>query len=622
MNKMKRYEVAGLRFDFSPNGNPLAGVLGTAIEDAGPYVAEVNLTKPRNRKDYAGDAHKVCGMDAGRIARALNELCALILAEVQQAREAAGEDKKPEERREPEKVPDGAEVLERLVSFIRRYVSLSEEQALLSALWVVHTHTFDAADTTPYLNVKSAEKRSGKTRLLEVLSLLAAGSWLTGRVTAAVLVRKVAAEAPTLLLDESDAAFKGEREYAETLRGVLNAGFRRGGVASLCVGQGANITYEDFPVFCPKVIAGIGKLPDTVADRSIPIELRRRRPSEKVERFRLRKVGPEALPIFRDVRAWAQAHLDSLSAAEPDLPDELDDRAQDIMEPLLAIADQVGGEWPERSRRAAVGLLTGEEREDAESLGVRLLRDVQGVFDDKSSDRLPTGKLLEALHAMEEAPWGSLRGEALDARGLARLLKPYGVKPEKLREGDDTFRGYRRARFEDAWARYLSSPPQEAEHPEHPEHPANRAESDVPHKQNVPEHGGYVEHEKPHRNGDVPHVPDVPDNLATAERPLSPDAPVGMSALQELKERREAEAGATHSIRSEDVRSMLSRPPGWLQDQMAHCRRQGSSAGQLKALAASAAANLCGDVTRGAEILPTVEAFMTHGVGCECEACG
>ena len=259
-------------------------------------------------------------MDAGRVARALNELCALILAEVQQAREAAGEGGKPEERGEPEKVPDGAELLERLVRFIRRFVALTEHQAILIVLWIVHTHALDAADNTPYVNVKSAEKRSGKTRLLEVLSLLAAGSWLTGRVTAAVLVRKVAAEAPALLLDESDAAFKGGREYAETLRGVLNAGFRRGGVASLCVGQGANITYEDFSVFCPKVIAGIGNLPDTVADRSIPIELRRRRPSEKVERFRLRKVGPQSLPIHRDVRAWCTLTLIACPQRSPIYP--------------------------------------------------------------------------------------------------------------------------------------------------------------------------------------------------------------------------------------------------------------------------------------------------------------
>jgi hypothetical protein len=456
---VKAYKAEGFYIEFSPNGSPYVGTLrATDAAESGPYEAEVNLQKAGSREKYAKKATELYDMDTTRLERALNEVCTQRSEEVAVAVEADG----AADRDGPgalEKAPDGAELLERLVWFIRRYVALSKDQALLSALWVVHTHTLDAADTTPYLNVKSAEKRSGKTRLLEVLSLLAAGSWLTGRVTAAVLVRKVAAEAPALLLDESDAAFKGDREYAETLRGVLNAGFRRGGVASLCVGQGANITYEDFPVYCPKVIAGIGKLPDTVADRSIPIELRRRRPSEKVERFRLRKVGPEALPISRDVRAWAQRHLDSLSTAEPDLPDELDDRAQDIIEPLLAIADEVGGEYPEWSRRAAVGLLTGEEREDAESLGVRLLRNVRAVFDDKSSDRLPTGKLLEALHVMEEAPWGSFRGEALDARGLARLLKPYGVKPEKLREGDDTFRGYRRTSFEGAWARYLSALP-------------------------------------------------------------------------------------------------------------------------------------------------------------------
>jgi hypothetical protein len=516
MNEMKRYEVDGLRFEFSPNGNPLTGVLVAAEEEGPPYVAELNLSKPRSRKSYAEEAGKVCDMDPLRLARALNELCALRVAEVEAAREAA-DDESEEQPRVPE-APGGAEVLEKLVGFIRRYVALGEDQAILSALWILHTHALDAADTTPYLNIKSAEKRSGKTRLLEVHSLLVARPWFTGRVTSAVLVRKVADLTPTLMLDESDAAFKADKEYAEALRSILNAGFRRGGVASLCVGQGANLTYEDFPVYCPKAIAGIGKLPDTVADRAIPIELRRRRPSEKVERFRLRKVEPEAAPLRAETAAWADAHLEVLSTAEPELPDELDDRAQDIVEPLFAIADQAGGEWPQRAREAAVKLLAGEVREDSESLGVRLLRDIRSVFEEEGADRLATGAILEKLHDVEEAPWGSLRGEALDARGLARLLKPYGIKPEKLREGDDTFRGYRQTLFEDAWARYAPATPEEAEHPEHPEHPANNAGSDVPHKQNVPEHDGYVEHEKPHKKGDVPRVPDVPDNPGTGEK--------------------------------------------------------------------------------------------------------
>jgi hypothetical protein len=203
--------------------------------------------------------------------------------------------------------------------------------------------------------------------------------------------------------------------------------------------------------------------------------------------------------------------VEELAKAEPDLPDELDDRAQDIIEPLLAIADTVGREWSEKARRAAVALLTGEEREDSESLGVRLLRDLRGIFVKEKAEQLRTSTLLEKLCALDEAPWGSLRGEPLDARGLARLLKPYGAKPGSLREGDATFKGYRRASFEDAWARYV---PEEAEHPSHPSHPANRAESDVP---DNAEHTADTEHENPHKKGDVTHVTDVPDNPGEGE---------------------------------------------------------------------------------------------------------
>jgi hypothetical protein len=410
----------------------------------------------------------------------------------------------------PAEAPSGVELLVNLIGFIRRFVALSEAQVLLLALWIVHTHALGAADTTAYLNIRSAEKRSGMTRLLEVLFLLVARAWFTGRVTPAVLVRKVAEETPTLLLDESDAAFKGDREYAETLRGVLNAGFRRGGVASLCVGQGANLTYEDFPVFSPKAIAGIGTLPDTVADRSIPIELQRRRPTERVERFRLRKVGTEALPLQEAAATWAEAHLEALAEAEPELPEELDDRAQDIIEPLLAIADEAGGEWPKRAREAAVALLTGEHREDSESLGVRLLRDTRHVFDLEGTDRLPTGKIIDRLRDPDDTPWRALRGEPLDASRLARMLRVYSIRPEKMREGSATFRGYRRASFEDSWARYLPAILENPEQGEQGEHPANRAGSDVPSNPGVPGSENNLEHDNPHEHGDVPGVPGVP----------------------------------------------------------------------------------------------------------------
>ena len=218
---------------------------------------------------------------------------------------------------------DGSTILDKILVFIRRFVSLAESQAGVVTLWVVHTRVFASADATPYLAITSAEKQSGKTRLLEVLETLVANPWFTGRVTAAVLIRKIDAEHPTLLLDESDAGFGSDKEFAEALRGVLNTGHRSGGKSSCCVGQGANVSFRDFSTFCPKAIAGIGKLPDTVADRAIPIRLKRTAPGEGVERFRRRDVDAEATSLGEQAEIWCQSIAEKLPGVRPDLPEKL-----------------------------------------------------------------------------------------------------------------------------------------------------------------------------------------------------------------------------------------------------------------------------------------------------------
>lgn len=348
--------------------------------------------------------------------------------------------------------PSGDEVLDELVTFIRRFVVLTREQADAVALWIAHTHLLDFAEATPYLHVTSAEKRSGKTRLLEVAELLVEKPWLTGRVTPAVLARKVDAECPTLLLDESDAAFSGDREYAETLRGILNTGHRRGGKCSVCVGQGASINYRDLSTFCPKAIAGIGKIPDTVADRSVAIVLKRRNNTERVERFRHRKAESEAASLREHLSAWAESL--QVPDAEPSIPGELDDRAIDGWEPLLSIADAAGGDWPQRAREAAV-TLSGSGRDDT-SLGVRLLIDIRAVFSNRAVERLRSAELVQALIAEEESPWPDLDRRPLDATRLARLLRPYGIAPKTIRfDETSTAKGYDRAWFADAWERYV-----------------------------------------------------------------------------------------------------------------------------------------------------------------------
>jgi hypothetical protein len=343
--------------------------------------------------------------------------------------------------------------LEAVAKFIRRFVVLSDDQVVALALYVVHTHAYEAAEATPYVSATSAEKRSGKTRLLEVLELLVGNPLPTSNISDAALFRAIAERKPTLLFDEIDAVFGAKARDREDLRGMLNAGYRRGAVA-LRMG-GANMrTLEAFPVFCPKVFAGIGELPDTIRDRCIRIRLERRTRDERIERFRRRDVVEEAEPIHQSVESLAAFHADALAYARPVLPDELDDRAQDCWEPLLAIADLAAGEWPVRARTAAVALSTGEERGE-ESLGARLLQDIYDVFEGNGTLRYPTADLISELAKIEESPWGDWFGKTISPQALGKLLKPYRIKTMPVWVDGETHRGYKVEQFEDGWLRVL-----------------------------------------------------------------------------------------------------------------------------------------------------------------------
>lgn len=341
-------------------------------------------------------------------------------------------------------------LLDNVAAFVRRYVVVNDHQVTTIAVWIAHTHAFAAADCTPYLQVTSATKRAGKSRLLEVMEPLVTRPWLTGRTSAAALVRKVDAEWPTLLLDESDAAFRGEKEYAEALRGILNTGYRRSGKSTVCVGQGANIHAHDFKTFCPKAIAGIGDLPDTIADRSIPIQLRRRMRDEPCERWRERDGHREANPLREQLATWGPSALEALRDARPAFPEGLGDRQADVWEPLLAIADMAGGTWPSRARNAAIVLTGSAEDTDVR---VELLRDVREILSEYDiAAIIPTKELIEKLTALEDSPWGTwTKGKSITPHRLTRLLGPLGIRPVHL----ESHRGYRVDAFQEAIARYL-----------------------------------------------------------------------------------------------------------------------------------------------------------------------
>ncbi len=411
--------------------------------------------------------------------------------------------------------------LHQVERFIRRFVVLSEDQATAVVLWVAHTHGFGAAIATAYLWISSAEMESGKTRLLEVLRLLVANPWFTGRTSTAALTRKIDKSAPSLLLDEVDAASNGDKEYAEALRGVLNTGYRKGGAVTVCTGQSANLDVKDFSTFCPKAIAGIGRLPDTVESRSIPIRLKKRLTSEPVERFREREARAVGESLADGLAVSVEPILAELEEANPELPDELSDRAQDVWEPLLALADVAGGDWPQRARQAAVRLSSRREPDEG-TLGVRLLADVREAFEEKSTDRFATAELLAYLRTLEEAPWGNFKNDQpLSARTLASILSRFEIKSRTVRFPDETTaKGYLREQFEDAWGRYLPSDPRSETSQRH--NGSSKPETLLFETSQDPACDGSETPQKPHEQANVTGVTDR-DGGQQHEHPLFGD---------------------------------------------------------------------------------------------------
>ena len=346
-----------------------------------------------------------------------------------------------------------------LAGFIRRYVVMSDDKLLIVALWVIHTHCARQIAQTPYLAVTSPEKQCGKSRLLETLELLAADAWLTILPSEAVVYRQVDARMPTLMLDEADTIFNPRSaDRYEGLRALLNNGHRQGAKVPRCVGSTNKVV--EFSTFCPKVLAGIGTLPDTVADRSIPIRLERRTRGEPVERFRRRDAEPEATALTERIQAWAARSAAGALEAPPAMPEELSDRMQEGCECLVAIADALG--CGRHARAALVALLTAERLDDQESMRLRLLADLRAVFDARDAERgkrtrsIPTSQILRALWDMKESPWGTYYGRQLDDRDLAALLRHYGVKPVPIKTASGkVLRGYRRDALHEAWKRYL-----------------------------------------------------------------------------------------------------------------------------------------------------------------------
>jgi hypothetical protein len=261
---------------------------------------------------------------------------------------------------------DGAVLLDALVKELQRFVVFPKWAVETLALWILHTYAFQSRDVTTYLAIESPEKECGKSTLLTVLSHFVDRPAVSSNISSSAFFHAIEELQPTLLIDEADSNLRARRE----LRGILNAGYTKPTAyvwrmtyeatlnAEVDAAEWARVagnaggTLVRYSSWCPKAIATIGHLDDTLASRCIVIRMQRKMEGEECERLKMMK----ATELKRRCARFVLDHAAEITNADPPMPAGLTNRAADIWEPLFVLADLAGGIWRELARQAALGL--------------------------------------------------------------------------------------------------------------------------------------------------------------------------------------------------------------------------------------------------------------------------
>jgi hypothetical protein len=349
-----------------------------------------------------------------------------------------------------------ADLLSEIESTINTHVVVRPEAAVALAAWVVHTYVYRQRDAVAYVAIQSPEKRCGKTTLLSVIAGMANRPLVASNISVGALFRAIDEAGPTLLIDEAD-TYLGR---SSTMRGILNCGNTRRTAYVLRLAKiGQRQQGEDegdrgssvvrYSCWCPKAIAMIGKVPETLADRSIVVNMQRKLTAEKCAP--LAEFDPEV--IVRKCARWAM-DLEEDVADWPRLGNEkLNDRASDTYEPLFVIGAMAGNPWEAKIRNAAEVLCAFENTEpDAASL----ILDIMGVFITTEAKRVFSKDLAEALKGKSGwVTYDVTSREAITELGIAQKLRRYNIRPTTVRIGPKVSKGYKWEQFLGALEHYV-----------------------------------------------------------------------------------------------------------------------------------------------------------------------
>jgi hypothetical protein len=405
-----------------------------------------------------------------------------------------------------------AELLADIEAVIKRHVILSDHAAAALAVWVLHTWAFELRDTVAYVAIESPEKRCGKTTLLSVLAAMACKSLIASNITVGALFRAIHTCTPTLFIDEADTFLAGN----SIMRGIINSGntrrtayvlrlsagrkgrpsllpvdsaikdrpltpalspdggegdgrdaahacdaalpnkenvaitgsLPRAATSTLAPPESSDTGLKKYSCWCPKVISMIGEVPDTIADRSIVVKMARKLTTETC----LPLAALDTAEIKAKCMRFALDMGHFISAAPKIHGEGLNDRATDTFDPLFVIARLASDEWEQKLRAAAVALSNAADIENSDS---GLILDIVDIFVASGSEKMFSRDIVAQLRdgGMKSQ---TLKYSSVNEHQIARILRPYGVKPKAMRVGKEVRNGYDGSDFRDALHRYVS----------------------------------------------------------------------------------------------------------------------------------------------------------------------
>ena len=333
----------------------------------------------------------------------------------------------------------GKALIQELRNYFERYLIIRDRRVyLLFATWTIGTYVYRVFRVYPYLSLRSPTKECGKSRTEDLLSVVCFNA--TSRETSpteATLFRGPSKNGGTVLLDEVE-GLRNDRDRFGNLLSILNSGFERGGSVTRLEKRGEKFIDLSYPTYCPRVLAGINRLANTLEGRSITIFMERKLRSEKIERFSRARIFDAMQPTRDKLYFWALTHAADLAQVYDAIDgfsvmEDLGDRERDLWESLASITllcdSENGKEKPLTDELCQLAYHLSNIRSETDTASVmQVLDTLEKILAGRHEMKITPTELLKRFK--EEPYFDYLKS----AKALAALLAPLGMITNKSRD--------------------------------------------------------------------------------------------------------------------------------------------------------------------------------------------